>query len=221
MLTEVGSSALDREARNEYLCELDEAWELCKQDIEQVRSSYEEALDSARHAYDARLEEASVAHGEAISEAWTNYRNEVNGSTAADRRELIAEARVRYQSTVTTIRKSYRKSTADARVGYAAALRTARMSYEEAIDSAYGSHREAIEMVHHYLELTEDDGDEMDLTPALEEPAPAPSEVVAEDKAEDSRPTHPSGGDKEIDEAGFVDWLAGTGLESVSNGAAA
>ncbi len=213
MMTDVGSSALDREARNEYLCELDEAWELCKQDIEQVRSSYEEALDSARHAYDARLEEASVAHGEAISEAWTAYRNDVNAPTAGDRREVIAAARVRYQSTVTAIRKSYRKSTADARAGYATALRTARMSYEEAIDSAFGSHHEAIEMVHHYLELTEDDGDEMDLTPAMEAADPALSEAVAEDDK--------AAKDKDIDAEGFVDWLAGTGLESASNGAAA
>jgi hypothetical protein len=220
MLTEVGSSALDREARNEYLCELDEAWELCKQDIEQVRSSYEDALDSARHAYDARLEEASVAHGEAISEAWTAYRTEVNGSTAGDRREVIAEARVRYQSTVTAIRKSFRKSTADARAGYASALRTARLSYEEAIDSAFGSHHEAIEMVHHYLELTEDDGDEMDLVPVVEEASPA--EAVVEDKSpKDARRARSNSIDKDVDEEGFVDWLAGTGLEPASNGAAA
>ncbi|MGH9295872.1 MAG: hypothetical protein ACRD0B_11115, partial [Acidimicrobiales bacterium] len=59
MLTDPSAFAADREARNEYLIEIDEAWELCRDAVEGARTNYETELDSSRGVFEWERAQAS------------------------------------------------------------------------------------------------------------------------------------------------------------------
>ena len=48
MLTDSDRGAVDRAARNEYLIDIDETWEACREAVEGARTSYEEELELGR-----------------------------------------------------------------------------------------------------------------------------------------------------------------------------
>jgi hypothetical protein len=154
MLFDAGNGVADREARNEYLSDLDEAWEVCKDSVEKVRNSYEDALETARNDYDAAQTSASSAHRRSIDEAWATYKAEVSAppTRAKTRHEVIGESREVYNRTVGRIRVSYDEAMSFASDDYARSLTDARQRYESAIDSAFAGHREATGRVRQFLE---------------------------------------------------------------------
>jgi hypothetical protein len=216
MSIEVAGSLMDHEARYEYLSQLDEAWEVCRCDVEMARAAYETALERSRAAYEERLAAAGADHGRRIDDAWATYRTDVQRSRPEDRREAIADARRAYAETVASIRGSYNDALAQVKDEHSTALRAARGTYEEAVEAAFGSHRDAVHLVHHYLEP----GDGHDLGSMT----PEAMELAAEEArtAGDAGPTsdpvtpppahpavnmlHPMQA-VESDDAGFIDWM--------------
>ncbi|MGH9304269.1 MAG: hypothetical protein ACRDZ5_07650, partial [Acidimicrobiales bacterium] len=90
MLTDPGALAADREARNEYLIEIDVAWELCRDAVEGARSNYETVLDTSRSAFEAERASASAVHGEGLDAAWAAYKTEVGQAGSRSRVEVMA-----------------------------------------------------------------------------------------------------------------------------------
>ena len=62
MPTDVGSHATDREARNNYLIDIDDAWENSREALDQARNACEDALEAGRAAYETQQESASTTH---------------------------------------------------------------------------------------------------------------------------------------------------------------
>ncbi len=152
MLTDPSAFAADREARNEYLIEIDEAWELCRDAVEGARTNYETELDSSRGVFEWERAQASSVHGEALDVAWAKYKSEVGVTSARSRREVMAEARASYDLAVAELRKAYEERIGIAREGYVHRVEDARTAYEAAVDEALGSHRAAVHGVDRYLE---------------------------------------------------------------------
>jgi|HubBroStandDraft_1064217.scaffolds.fasta_scaffold30344_5 hypothetical protein len=155
MIIDLDSSATDREARNEYLIDLDEAWEVCREDVEEARSSYETGLESTFAAHDRKQENASASHHQALDRAWTAYKQQVAGTlTITDR----AEARASYNGAAADIRHTYEETMTRDRASYVDAVHDACLAYEAALDQSFAKHREAIQKVRKFLKPTEEEG---------------------------------------------------------------
>ncbi|MGH9296430.1 MAG: hypothetical protein ACRDZP_00465 [Acidimicrobiales bacterium] len=152
MLVNADATASEREARNEYLSNIDETWEDCRQAVETARDAYEEALESSRVSYEAQDVSASCAHTESIDQAWATYKETVANTASANRRTVIADARAAYSAAAARVRASFVESKTSARDGYLRAQREARMNYEAAVEGALAAHRQAIQAVTDYLD---------------------------------------------------------------------
>lgn len=156
VLTDPGSGAADREARNEYLIDIDEAWELFRDAVERARSSYDEALEACGEAHVNQQAEASAAHHHALDKAWAAYKQDV-GDRRADRR---AAARQTYNDAAALCRQHFEETMAAARDEYVRAVQATRLAYEAEFDHAFAVHREAIASVPKFLVATDEDGGE-------------------------------------------------------------
>jgi hypothetical protein len=228
MSIDVEGDLMDHEARYEYLSQLDEAWELCRLDVEHARADYETALESGRATYEERLAAATSEHRRIADEAWAAYRHEVQSSGSGNRREAIAAARRKFNSTVASNRSTYNQTVSKVRDEYSSALATARSDYEHAVEDTFGHHRAAVQMVHHYLEPAEDqslgsaDGEMMPVTgEEVHRSGPFPGESLRADPHPATGVCHPelAGGTGENDSA-FVDWLADSPSPSHTGAAA-
>lgn len=197
VMTDAGSAA-DLEARNEYLIDIDEAWEACRDAVEWARSSYEEALESGRAIYEDQREQAGADHRQALDDAWAAYKQEVTGTTTINRRQVIADARAKYNASAGEIRQAYEQNLKAAHDDYARGLDDARIAYEAAVDSALTAHREAIQNVHRFLDGAEDGVDYLGLADELT----AHSSVVESDATLE---------DGEVISGSFVPSLNGSG----------
>ncbi|MGO9197215.1 MAG: hypothetical protein ACLQK4_08815 [Acidimicrobiales bacterium] len=159
MLTEAANNALGREARNEHLIDIDIAWDSCRDDVEQARADYEEALETSHETHEELRAKASTAHHDALDEAWAAYKQEVSDRTTASRREALAAARGTYNEKASKIRESYNESVSGARDAYVRALLDACSTYELAVADAFAMHREAIESVRKLLAPSDHDGE--------------------------------------------------------------
>ncbi len=100
MSIDVEQNLMDHEARYEYLSQLDEAWELCRLDVEHARAGYETALEMGRLTYEEKMANANSEHRRVADEAWGAYRRDVQSSGSQNRREAIADARSKFNAVV-------------------------------------------------------------------------------------------------------------------------
>jgi hypothetical protein len=156
MLTDSDRGAADRAARNEYLMDIDEAWEACRDAVEGARSSYEESLDLGRMVFEERQDAASNEHSSGLDEAWAIYKQEVSSAPSETRRKVITEARAAYNAAVATLQRTYDDALSAAHAEYAQATESVRSAYEATVDAALGAHREAIQSVKKFMETPED-----------------------------------------------------------------
>jgi hypothetical protein len=154
VLTDPGSGAADREARREYLIDIDEAWELFRDAVERARSAYDEALEACGAEHVRRQSAASAGHNEALDKAWATYKQDV-GDRRADRR---AAARATYNEAAARCRREFDESMAAARDEYVECVQAARLAYEGGFDQAFAVHREAIGSVPGFLGPAEAEG---------------------------------------------------------------
>jgi hypothetical protein len=147
----VEENTADREARNDYLSNLDEVWESCREAVESARGEYEDALDLARMSFESEQAEAAAEYGHAIDEAWTAYKTQVAETPAIGRRDAIAEARATYNERAALIRESYESGAHGQHEEYLQASHDAKLEYEAAVESAFSGYREAITSVAEFV----------------------------------------------------------------------
>lgn len=155
MLSDAEDLVDEREARNTYLCDLDEAWEACREAVQDARRAYEQALETGRADYEAEQAIASALHRQSIQSAWKLYKEEVGRAPSGDRgrRVVVAEARSAYASSVTRVQESFEEGITLARDDYVRALATARQRYDADIEAAFSGHRTAVGKVTRYPEV--------------------------------------------------------------------
>jgi hypothetical protein len=156
VLTDPGSGAADREARNEYLIDVDEAWELFRDGVERARSSYDETLEACGEAHVKTQADVSATHNQALDRAWAAYKQDV-GDRRADRR---AAARATYNDAAARCRQEFDAAMAAARRDYVNCVQSARLGYEAEFDQAFALHRETIRSVPKFLEPAAEGGGE-------------------------------------------------------------
>jgi len=203
MLTDSDRSAADREARNEYLIDIDEAWEACRDAVEGARKSYEEELDLGRLEFEERQGAAAAEHTTELDKAWDHYKQTVSNTPSENRRKVISEARVTYNEAAAGLRHNYAEAIDAARGAYAEATENVRLSYEATVDAALAAHREAVQSVRKFMEPTEERG--IAYLGLASELAARVSNGHAEDKSEL---------DSELEET--VESLAGSVLSNLS-----
>lgn len=142
---EVGNPITDREARNALLMSLDEAWEFCRDVVDQARTDLETGWDSSRTGYEDQLRKASEAHNEALEEAWKRYKETIGGASTPDRRALVDAARKEYNEKAQRIRDEYDNRMAIAESDYERARREAREAYVASLDETLRMHRQALD----------------------------------------------------------------------------
>ncbi|HXY42826.1 MAG TPA: hypothetical protein VEH29_01445 [Acidimicrobiales bacterium] len=158
MLTDSDRGATDRAARNEYLIDIDEAWEACREAVEGARSSYEEELDLGRVLFEEQQATAANEHSSELDKAWESYKQAVSNTPSENRRQVISEARATYNETAAALRQAFDEAMSAAHAAYAEATETVRLSYEATVDAALAAHREAIQSVRKFMEPAEDKG---------------------------------------------------------------
>ena len=149
--------AVDREAQNDYLSTIDEAFEVCLQGVETAREAYEKDLESARVALEAAQAQLASSHGRAIDAAWAGYKERVASASSTSRARAIAEARGRYHEASAEAHRALEESEAAARDTYLRAVHAARVSFETAVDGEFNAHRETLATAGKYLEGTRGD----------------------------------------------------------------
>ncbi|MGD0082929.1 MAG: hypothetical protein ABSD78_06995 [Acidimicrobiales bacterium] len=158
MLTDSDRNAADRAARNEYLIDIDEAWEACREAVEGARNSYEEALESGRVVFEEQQGAAATEHSAELDLAWASYKHKVGNTPSENRRKVISEARTTYNEAAAALRHTYDEAMSAARGAYAEATENVRLSYEATVDAALGAHREAIQSVRKFMEPSNERG---------------------------------------------------------------
>jgi hypothetical protein len=158
MLTDSDRGAVDRAARNEYLIDIDETWEACREAVEGARSSYEEELELGRVIFEEQYGAAGSEHSSELDKAWASYKHAVSNAPSENRRQVISEARTTYNEAAAALRGNYEQAIAAAQAAYAEATEQVRSSYESTVDAALAAHREAIQSVRKFMEPAEDKG---------------------------------------------------------------
>lgn len=141
----MGNPVTDREARNALLMGLDEAWEFCRDVVDQARIDLEKGWDSSRTSYEEQLRRASEMHNEALEDAWKRYKDAVGGVSSPDRRAVVDAARKEYNEKAQRIRDEYDNRVAIAETDYERMRKEARNAYVTAIDEAMRMHRQALD----------------------------------------------------------------------------
>jgi hypothetical protein len=144
--------AVDREAHNEYLSSIDEAFGVCLQGVETARDVFESNLESARVALEVAQAQAAATHGRAIDAAWAGYKQQVASSASTARAREIAESRSRYLETSAEARRALEEAKVAARDTYSRSVHEARVAFEAAVESEFAAHRETLTAAGKYLE---------------------------------------------------------------------
>jgi|GEM_PF-974580 len=144
--------AVDREAHNEYLSSIDEAFGMFLQGVETARDGFEGSLESARVALEVAQAQAAATHGRAIDAAWAGYKQQVASSAATARAREIAEARSRYLQTSAEARHTLDEARSAAREVYLRSVHEARLVFEAAVENEFAAHRDTLMAAGKYLE---------------------------------------------------------------------
>jgi hypothetical protein len=169
----VEQNTADREARNEYLSNLDEVWESCREAVEVARNEYEDALDLARMSYESDQAEAAAEYGRAIDEAWNGYKKQVADTPSTSRKDAIAEARAAYNEKAASIRESYELGALTQHDDYVQASHDARVTYQTAVDAAFTGYLGAIQAVGDFVSPGAGTGSGTSASAAAKAPAAA------------------------------------------------
>lgn len=174
--------AVDREAHNEYLSSIDEAFGVFLQGVEAARDAFEGSLESARVALEVAQAQAAATHGRAIDAAWAGYKQQVASSASTARAREIAAARSRYLETSAEARRMLEDSRAAARESYLRSVHEARLAFEAAVENEFAGHRETLVAAGKYLEGQRPNHIRAVDEPALETLPPPPAELYAPDE---------------------------------------
>ncbi len=151
-MTDPLSNAADREARNEYLSIIDEAWEVCCHAVESARESYEQMLETGRAGLEVALFESTQSHGKAVDDAWAAYKDVVAKASLATRRNVVVEARATYNERAASLRASYETAKDSAQQDYAKVVQDARSAFESALESEFAGLREAVRVAGKHID---------------------------------------------------------------------